>query len=71
MKTSGLQAGEGVDDWTVIGTPEQVRDKLLHYQQRLGMTHLVSTRLRIGGMDEADLRQSVLLLAEIVAGKVV
>jgi alkanesulfonate monooxygenase SsuD/methylene tetrahydromethanopterin reductase-like flavin-dependent oxidoreductase (luciferase family) len=71
IENQRLQAGEGVDDWTLIGTPMQVRDKLLHYQQRLGMTHLVSTRLRIGGMDEADLRQSVLLLAEIVAGKVV
>lgn len=71
IENQRLQPGEGIDDWTLIGTPMQVRDKLLHYQQRLGMTHLVSTRLRIGGIDEADLRQSVLLLAEIVAGKVV
>lgn len=65
-----LLDGEGVDDWTLIGTPEQVRAKLQNYQERLGMTHLVATRLRIGGIDEADLRRSVTLLADIVAGKV-
>jgi len=65
-----LLDGEGVDDWTLIGTPEEVLAKLQHYQERIGMTHLVATRLRIGGIEEADLRRSVTLLAEIVAGKV-
>ena len=66
-----LLEGEGVDDWTLIGTPQQVYAKLQLYQTRLGMTHLVATRLRISGIDETDLRRSVVLLADLVAGKVI
>ncbi len=64
-----LQDGEGADDWTIVGEPNQVQDKIALYQERLGMTHMIATRLRIGGMDEAVLRESVSLLAEIVAAR--
>ena len=63
-----LVDNEGIDDWTVIGSPSQVRDELARYQEKLGMTHLVATRLRIGGMEESTLRASVALLAETVTG---
>ena len=64
---SRMQAGEGVDDWTIIGTPNQVQDKLAQYEEELGMTHLIATRLRVQGMETEQLENSVAQLAEIVA----
>ncbi len=60
-----LDDGEGLDDWTLMGEPEFVADKIAEYTQRLGMTHLIATRLRIGGLEEAVLRDSVSLLADL------
>jgi alkanesulfonate monooxygenase SsuD/methylene tetrahydromethanopterin reductase-like flavin-dependent oxidoreductase (luciferase family) len=66
-ENSRLQPGEGVDDWTLIGDPAYVRDGIQRYQERLGMTHMVVTRLRLPGLTESQLRASVALLAETVA----
>jgi alkanesulfonate monooxygenase SsuD/methylene tetrahydromethanopterin reductase-like flavin-dependent oxidoreductase (luciferase family) len=54
-----------LDDWAIIGEPEQVRDAIERYREAFGMTHLIATRLRIGGVDEAVLERSVNELAEI------
>lgn len=62
-----LAEGENTDDWTIVGEPEEVLDKIALYEERLGMTHMVATRLRIGGIDEPVLRDSVALLAETIA----
>ena len=59
-----LDAGETVDDWTLIGDPAYVKDGIQRYQETLGMTHLVATRLRLPGLAESNLRASVALLAE-------
>ena len=59
-----LADGETVQDWTIVGEPAEVQDKVGGYVERLGMTHMVATRLRIGGIDEPVLRDSVALLAE-------
>ncbi len=61
-----LQEGETVDDWTIVGTPAQVAEKVAQYRERLGMTHMVATRLRIGGIEDAVLRDSVALLADLL-----
>ena len=66
-ENSRLQPDEGVDDWTLIGDPAFVRDGIQRYQERLGMTHLVVTRLRLPGLSESQLRASVALLAETMA----
>jgi len=63
-----LEAGASVADWTVIGEPEEVADKLAAYQSTLGMTHLIATRLRISGLAERVLRDSVVLLADCMGG---
>jgi alkanesulfonate monooxygenase SsuD/methylene tetrahydromethanopterin reductase-like flavin-dependent oxidoreductase (luciferase family) len=63
-----LEAGETVDDWTIIGEPEYVHERIEAYRHRLGMTHLIATRLRIGGVPETALRASVASLAELVDG---
>lgn len=60
-----LVEGEGHDDWTIVGEPAEVQERIALYQQELGMNHLIATRLRIGGMDERVLRDSVALLAEL------
>ena len=64
-----LRNGEGLDDWTIIGEPDEVQEKIALYQERLGMTHMIATRLRVGGMDESVLRESVSLLAELVVAR--
>lgn len=62
-----LVPGETVDDWTLIGDRVFVRDVIQRYQETLGMTHLVATRLRLPGLAESKLRASVALLAETLA----
>ena len=54
-----------VDDWAIVGEPELVRDRIDGYRQDLGMTHLVVTRLRIGGIDSAHLERSVETIASL------
>ena len=63
-----LQAGESYDDWTIVGTRSEVEDKIALYQERLGMTHMVATRLRVSGIPSERLRTSVALLADLVSG---
>ncbi len=57
---------ETVDEWGIVGTPEQVLARISEYRSRLGMTHLIATRLRIGGIDAQALEDSIHTLAEIV-----
>ncbi|NCF33234.1 MAG: LLM class flavin-dependent oxidoreductase [Proteobacteria bacterium] len=68
MDNSRLQAGESLDDWTIIGEPAFVRERVQAYQQTLGMTHMIATRIRVSGLDEPLLRNSVALLAETLDG---
>ncbi len=57
---------ETVEEWGIVGTPEQVLARISEYRSRLGMTHLIATRLRIGGIDAEVLEDSIHTLAEIV-----
>jgi alkanesulfonate monooxygenase SsuD/methylene tetrahydromethanopterin reductase-like flavin-dependent oxidoreductase (luciferase family) len=68
VENTRLQPEEGVDDWTLIGDPVYVRDGIQRYQETLGMTHLVATRLRLPGLAEPKLRDSVRLLAQTLDG---
>ena len=67
QKIHGYSLDEGLDDWTLIGDPAFVRDGIQRYQETLGMTHMVVTRLRLSGLTESQLRASVTLLAETMA----
>ena len=51
------------DDWTIVGDPKFVQEAVMRYQEELGVTHLVVTRLRIGGVEINDLIGSVELIA--------
>ena len=70
-ENSRLVEGESADDWTIVGEPNEVRDKIALYQEQLGMTHMISTRLRIGGLEDSLLRESVALMADLVGAEVV
>lgn len=56
---------ETVDDWGIVGTPDEVRGRIDLYRTELGMTHLIATRLRIGGIDADVLEASIRTLAAI------
>ena len=55
----------GVDDWAIVGDRGFVAAKLDEYREALGVTHMVVTRLRIGGIEERRLRESVAEVAEL------
>ncbi len=55
----------GVDDWAIVGDRGFVAAKLDEYREALGVTHMVVTRLRIGGIEERRLRESVAQVAEL------
>ena len=55
----------GVDDWAIVGDRGFVAAKLDEYREALGVTHMVVTRLRIGGIGERRLRESVAEVAEL------
>lgn len=67
VENSRLQPGESLDDWTLIGDPAFVKDGVQRYQETLGMTHMVATRLRLPGLTEPQLRASTALLADTYA----
>ena len=54
-----------VDDWAIVGDRGFVAAKFHEYRETLGVTHMVVTRLRIGGIEERRLRESVADIAEL------
>ncbi len=63
---TGRKPHAPVDDWAVIGEANYVADKLAEYKEALTATHLVVTRLRLDGVDEPKLRESVARIVELV-----
>ena len=64
----GTQQETTIDDWSIVGEPAFVRDVVQQYREDLGVTHLVVTRLRIGGLPSTDLEKSVALVAATLDG---
>ena len=60
------RAAGSVDDWAIVGEPAAVRDQVEEYRSDLGMTHLIVTRPRIGGVEATDLERSVETVASIL-----
>ena len=52
-------------DRSMVGSPEAVADQVALYQERLGMTHLVAARPRVGGIEEAWILESLERLLRI------
>jgi alkanesulfonate monooxygenase SsuD/methylene tetrahydromethanopterin reductase-like flavin-dependent oxidoreductase (luciferase family) len=55
-----------VEDWALIGSPQQVRQQIARYRERLGMSHLIATQLHLAGFDEKSCEGSLTALAELV-----
>ena len=60
-------ADVAVDDWAIIGTQDEVHARIEAYRARIGMTHLIATRLRVPGVDSMLQRRSLVLLAGLRA----
>ncbi len=60
---------DGVDEWSIVGTPDEALARIEAYRRELGMTHLIATRLRIGGIEAELMEQSMQTLAEIVGAR--
>jgi alkanesulfonate monooxygenase SsuD/methylene tetrahydromethanopterin reductase-like flavin-dependent oxidoreductase (luciferase family) len=56
---------ETEEEWGIVGTPDEVRAQVARYRSELGMTHLIATRLRIAGIDETALEESIRTLVAI------
>ena len=67
-KSGRLADDATVDDWSIVGEAAFVRDKILEYKERLNVSHLIVTRLRIGGIDEGAVRKSVETVVDVVNG---
>ena len=52
------------DDWAIVGSPSFLEEAVNEYQSELGMTEIVVTRLRIGGVPTEMLAQSMELVAK-------
>jgi len=67
MSQSGLRKGlsVAVDDWAIVGDAAFIKDQVARYQDELGVTHFVVTRLRIGGVESDDLEHSMRRVAEL------
>lgn len=64
--TDGVRRTAGrVEDWAIVGEPAAVGDQIAQYRLDLGMTHLIVTRLRIGGIDPGHLECSVETVASM------
>jgi alkanesulfonate monooxygenase SsuD/methylene tetrahydromethanopterin reductase-like flavin-dependent oxidoreductase (luciferase family) len=64
---SGRLAPAGdVEGWTLIGEASYVREGVSEYRARLGVTHLIIARLRIGGVERARLERNVARVMEVL-----
>ena len=67
-KSGRLAVDASVDEWSIVGEASFVRDKIFEYKERLKVSHLIVTRLRIGGIDESAVRKSVETVVDMVNG---
>ena len=59
-------AGDDIRDWAIVGDRAEVADGVARYVEELGVTHLVATRLRIGGVPTDVLERSVRSFSELL-----
>ena len=62
---AGLETSPELDEWMIVGEPSFVKEKMHEYQEALGATHMVVTRLRIEGIEEIERRRSIELISEL------
>jgi len=57
-------AGAAVDDIAIVGEPEAVADRIRHYRESLGVTHLIA-RTHVPGVEPQELERSLHRLAAL------
>ena len=67
VRADGSRSRVECDDWAIVGDAAFVRDQVAQYREELGITHMVVTRLRIGGVDRSQLENSVATAIEILS----
>jgi len=55
----------GIDDWALVGDPDEVAAGIARYRQRIGMTHLIAAHLRIPEVGTEAVEASVEHLARL------
>ena len=60
------RGADAVDEWAILGTPPEVQEQVAGYVEAFGVTHLIVTRLRIGGVAADVLERSARLAAEVL-----
>ncbi len=65
-RPGGAPAGP-VEGWSIVGEAGYVAERVAEYRQRLGMTHLIVTRVRNAAVDPARISRSVARTAEVLA----
>ncbi len=58
-----------LDDWAIVGTPQHVRETIARYRERLGITHLIATRLLLSEVDATDYEASLRALANLASAR--
>ena len=58
-----------LDDWAIVGTPQHVRETIARYRERLGITHLIATRLLMSEVDATDYEASLRALADLASAR--
>ncbi len=61
------EATEVADDWCIVGEAGYVRDRIAEYRERLKVTHLIVTRLRIAGVESEAIEASLEAVPELAA----
>ena len=67
QESGRLAEGASVDDWTIIGDAALIADRVAEYRERLNVSHLIVTRLRISGVERREVEASMSTLAEIIS----
>lgn len=66
LRTGRLSSDAHVDDWTIIGDRALIAERVAEYRERLKVSHLIVTRLRISGVPRENLDASLATLPEIL-----
>jgi alkanesulfonate monooxygenase SsuD/methylene tetrahydromethanopterin reductase-like flavin-dependent oxidoreductase (luciferase family) len=66
QQTGRITEDDTVDDWTIIGDRHFVSDRIVEYRERLKVSHLIVTRLRISGVERTEVEASMAELAELI-----
>lgn len=65
--TSAMRrAGESpVEDWALVGEPNEISERIAKYREELGVTHLIATRTRLRDVKTAEMLRSIEHLAKV------